>query len=289
MAFLNKKGSDPFAEIEAEISRLIERKQILEGRLADARVDLTRVRDERRTALLDADLYDVDAVARHDQACCDTDDRVSGLEDAVLGLNGRLADAEQKVAAELDRQERATAARELTELTDLLQSTIDAYTTAGARLIEVLTPVVGRIPSPVAMHLRQLVALERNIGAALAQTLAAAQVHATRVVEGNAAIVCPAEPSAAPPPKPTEAMQEILLLAPSRWMTADGEVHTAGAHCRVAVPTRVADAALRHGHAFPAESEAAQRILMIQGPDYAYHRPEHCVDLAQPKADPISR
>src|SRR5262249_2964932 len=69
----------------------------------------------------------------------------------------------------------------------------------------------------------------------------------------------------------------------SRWMTADGEVHTAGAHCRVAVPTRVADAALRHGHAFPAESEAAQRILMIQGPDYAYHRPEHCVDLSPPK------
>src|SRR5262245_4536052 len=193
MAWPSKKKFDPLAEIEAEISGLIERKNVLETRLAEARIALQAAHDARRQALLNADLSDADAVAGYDRACRDADDRVTGLEDALLGLNSKLGDAEQKLAAECDRVTRA-GAKEFVDLNDALESAAGTCAEVGKRLHRALELVLARIPGPAAVNLVQLDALERNIASAVAEVLATARSHAVRVTDGTAPICRPAPP-----------------------------------------------------------------------------------------------
>jgi hypothetical protein len=93
--------------------------------------------------------------------------------------------------------------------------------------------------------------------------------------------------AAAPPmPEPTRA---IFLRVNAKWLQG-GEIRTAGRHRLVELPTAVAEAALRHGHALADPGgEQARRLVAFAPPDFANHPPNACIDITQPpKAIPPS-
>jgi hypothetical protein len=83
MAFLKRNKASGEKALESELLDLINRRELLQQRLATARTAHEAATDVRRASLLDADLSDEEACRRRDQLCRDALDRVESLTDAL--------------------------------------------------------------------------------------------------------------------------------------------------------------------------------------------------------------
>lgn len=146
MGLLKRKSENPVDAIAHEFNDLLVHREVLENRLEQARTALAASLDERRAALLDADLDDATAAARRDAAVRDAKDQHEAIADALAQLGAKITDTEARLAAARDAAARKEVALAVNAEADTLAAAIAAFADAGAKLIPVAEAVAARMP-----------------------------------------------------------------------------------------------------------------------------------------------
>jgi predicted nucleic acid-binding Zn-ribbon protein len=108
-------------KLETTVVALHSRLSALNERKAEARFALDLARADRQKLLLEADISDDKALAKVENAVDAATLRLSGLGDACAALAAQIADAEQEVATEAEREKREAAAKVIAATADTIQ------------------------------------------------------------------------------------------------------------------------------------------------------------------------
>ena len=148
MALLGRrKPETPITAIEREVSDLTSRRDLLTTKLAEANNALTLAVDSCRQSLLDADLSDQEASYRRDVMVRDARDRVEALADALQGIGGKIADAEQRLGEAREIAERREIAALARVEADELERAREGFIAATAPVITAMQHVTARLPN----------------------------------------------------------------------------------------------------------------------------------------------
>ena len=261
-------------------------RELLQRRLASARTDLETNNTLRRDLLL-REAPDERAIDRANEAARAIESRIAGLEDAMLSLAGRVADANARLAAMIDDEERERVAAQIEANAKRIEAGAAELDAAAAEYGRVRRAVRGLAdelaPKPdSALHgagaaiviggdvvagAKTVSALsEIAFGLSPTATAAAAKV-ATEMCERAAAIRAGTAVPIVNPSGPVQRLRApatfperaIALTRPAIYLGAmNGRVDLPAGG--VNVPSLIAERAIAAGVAFPAESREGRQI-----------------------------
>ena len=283
MAFLKRKIADPIVATEAEIEAMRIRRGALAGQLATAESSLAAMIADRRRHLVEEDT-DADAAHHPRNAVASLRDHIDAITDALATLDGKITEAEAKLASQRDQAEREAAARELTAMVDGLLAAVDKFSASAGELVEQVAPLVPRVPYMAPDIAGRLAVWTRDVSLAATEISQMARTHAAQVAAGEAGIRRPAPPP--PPPALPVPRRPVFLLVAGRWPDTDGE-RTASRHTVVDLPVPIADRAVQLGLAITdTNGERARKLAEFESPDYARVSPDVCIDLTTGEKTP---
>lgn len=99
--------------LESAVAALRSRHSTLNERKAEARSAFDQGRADQRRFFLEADINDNGTITRLEDALGAATLRLSSLSEACAAVEAQIADAEQKIATEAEREEREAAAKEI--------------------------------------------------------------------------------------------------------------------------------------------------------------------------------
>jgi hypothetical protein len=282
---LFKKNNATAAERDLDSLRhrralLMKQKEIAEGALEKAIAD-------RRKILLEADIEQNGGREPVKALIERLRDENESIVDALSAIDGKICDAEVRIAAEKDETARRREVEKRQAALAAARNLLDRSREINAELVDALALLRSCGPACAAAHGNlEYFANEMPGGIRAAFTEAAA--YCVMVAEGTAPINAePVAPQAPPAAAPAVERMAIFLRGPSRWVEPDGE-HTAGPHNIVSPPKRVAELALQFGHAVPAHSETAKHLRSLADPHPGWFSPASCLDISQPIPEPAT-
>jgi hypothetical protein len=283
MGLLQRFLRDPTAieALEREINELETRRGLLDRQRAAADRNLAEAIETRRTKLPEADADQLGAGAVK-SIVGRLRDEADAVLDAQTSIERKLGDARARLAAERDKQARATEGELRTNQITKARDLAMGFSTIGADLAGAMDLLASTCPEAAAAavnvrHVTQQLSLGVEAG------LAGTTLYVERVGGGEEPIRTePAALPAAPPPAKV-ARQTIVCLRASKWTEADGEVVTTGRMTQASVPTPIARRALDLGNAIGVDSREYQKLRETEGLDYAWQREADCAWIDQPR------
>jgi hypothetical protein len=271
MIFRKNNGS-----IENELAELQSRRSTWNDKLVKQQVEV-------ETAITARRLWPHGPDADDDRVGKQLDKRVTEAVIAEKHLKedleqiDKIADAKQRLDAERDRQERATAARELTAKADALTAKTEVLRIAAIKAVEALIVVRGGpYVSPEA--LQRVADLVRELPVVMTEFAETARAHAKKIESGAAPI--PGKPikveQAAPEPQIERT--SVYMLEHGRWREGD-IVKTARQYSMADLPIEVAARALEHRLAVDPTSETFARLRDTHGVVHGFTHVDLCTDL----------
>jgi predicted nucleic acid-binding Zn-ribbon protein len=215
MALLRRKSETPVATLERDLSNLTTRREALSQKLATARTALAIASNERRMAMLDADLDDETAATRRDSFVRDARDQVEALADAVVEINSRISDAETKLASARDHAERAELAAGVRADADVLHDSALELAAVGIKVEAALNAIASRVPL-APDFVPRVCAYLHDLPEAVDQAVGTAAEYANQISGGAPIHRAAPAPAPAPVVEPIERMQ-IYTLQNLSW------------------------------------------------------------------------
>jgi hypothetical protein len=271
--------------LAAELDGLNTRRDLLAKQLAVAQQRLDEALAARQVHLLEGNLDAPNGEPVIIERL--RDERVATL-DALNTLGQRITETENKLATERDLALRSAAGKELSTASDKLAAVSADLTGVVARIPAALAGVLARLPAPHAVSPERIQAFANGLVEALQGEVSEARAYATRLTEGDAALVPPrVDDDAKAPPAPIIERQTVFVLQPSRWLEPNGEVLTSGMHTVCDPPAETARTALANGTALDPLSDHAIDLRQRVPPRYGNYPPQDCVDLNAPKPEKL--
>jgi hypothetical protein len=263
---------------ERNLAALKKRKDTLQNELSNARAEAESAIAKRRAWLLTGDVSDSKARKQVDDAVINAQAHEAAVGDALDELNKKIAEAQQQIALERNKAERDKACAELSAIVNTLQAAIDAYTKAGAGLIDAIKPLAS-LPGVDPTFFDKMQGVVPEIAAAAAQLAGDVQAYSRRIASG---LTPPPGAPRVEPPKPAAlphiAKIDVLLLQDSRWQE-HGATMTGAKYSTAAVPVAIAERAIKAGLAHPLDSPIAARLIEQHGVRRAAVIAIECSDL----------
>ncbi|MGY4285793.1 chromosome segregation ATPase [Bradyrhizobium sp. LM2.7] len=128
-------------ELETALAELRSRHSTLNERKTEAQSAFDQARADQRRFFLEADINDNGTITRLEDALGATTLRLSSLSEACAAVEAQIADAEQKIATEAEREEREAAAKEITATADALQEGLESVLRKLRSLGDSLIPI----------------------------------------------------------------------------------------------------------------------------------------------------
>lgn len=119
------KTTTPIEKLETALVALRSRHSTLSERKAEAQSALDQARADQQSFFLESDISDDRAIAKLENAVDAATLRLSSLSDACAALEAQIANAEQKIATEAEREEREAAAKEITATAGAIQDRLE--------------------------------------------------------------------------------------------------------------------------------------------------------------------
>ena len=265
--------------LAAELDGLNARKELLGRQLATTEARLDEALTSRQTRLLEGDPADVT-----NEPPINIErlrDEKSAVIDALAAIDSKIMDAQASVDREQDRVRREAGSKELAALVEDLIHVRDELAAVAAKVAPAIAAILNKVPAPHPVAPERVGAFLAGVLDATQTVVSEGQLHATRLISGDAQIVrAVSEP--VKPPVPAVERTPIFLLGASRWQEG-GEVFTSGAHLVVSPPAPVAARALEFRHALDPLSNDAVVLRQRCPPRYGFYPPEDCADLNEPK------
>ncbi|WP_461322305.1 hypothetical protein [Bradyrhizobium diazoefficiens] len=254
-------------KLEAELGSLRARAETLNSRhsAAEAAHDDAKAKLQRHH--LDADL-DADDKARVKletavAACAVTRD---GYANALVEVQAKITDAEQKLAAERATAERKAASEKLARDLDAIEQALPDYLAAGKRFADTLEELHFHHESGAMARFIGNCATQVEVAAGFALVELRGMVDA--IHDGVAPIPAAKPVSAsvsAPEPSPT---RTVFMLKSSHYRDHDGRKRFAGQWEDATMPVTTAQRALRMGVAVLVTDPKRARLRGTRGGDF---------------------
>lgn len=291
--FFRRKS--PMEKLEAELASLRTRAAALNSRhsAAEAAHDDAKAKLQRHH--LDADL-DADDKARAKletavAACAVTRD---GYANALVEVQAKITDAEQKLAAERATVERKAASEKLASDLDAVERALPDYLAAGKRFADALEKLHFHHESGAMVRFICNTATQVEVAAGFALVELRGMVVAVR--EGVAPIPA-AQPvtTSVPIAEPSPPTQMIFMMKSANFRDHDGRIRFAKQFEDATMPVTTAQRALRMGVAVLVTDPKRARLRGTRGGDFNPRAPD-VIDLdvvEEPKNlphfDPVPR
>ncbi|WFU45457.1 hypothetical protein QA640_46445 (plasmid) [Bradyrhizobium sp. CB82] len=112
--------------LDIALAKLRSRHSTLNERKAETQSALDQARADQQRFFFESDISDDGTIAKLENAVDAATLRLSSLSDACAALAGQIADTEQKIATEAEREERKAAAKEITATADAIQERLES-------------------------------------------------------------------------------------------------------------------------------------------------------------------
>ncbi|WP_461322002.1 zinc ribbon domain-containing protein [Bradyrhizobium diazoefficiens] len=275
-------------KLEAELASLRTRAAALNSRhsAAEAAHDDAKAKLQRHH--LDADL-DADDKARAKletavAACAVTRD---GYANALVEVQAKITDAEQKLAAERATVERKAVSEKLASDLDAVERALPDYLAAGKRFADALEKLHFHHESGAMVRFICNTATQVEVAAGFALVELRGMVVA--IHDGVAPIPAPKPVSASlPVPEPSPPTQTVFMMKSAKYHDHDGRSRFAGQWEDATMPVATAQRALRLGVAVPVTDPRRAQLRGSRGGDFNPRAPD-VVDLdavEEPKGVP---
>jgi len=113
-------------KLETALAALRSRHSALNERKAAAQSVLDQARADQQRYFFESDISDDGAIAKLEDAVVAATLRLSSLSDACAALAAQIADAEQRIATEAEREKRRVAAKEIMATADAIQERFES-------------------------------------------------------------------------------------------------------------------------------------------------------------------
>jgi hypothetical protein len=217
MVFMKKKVENPVVALERTLGELTARCAQLEEKLSMAAGELARALDDRRQALLDADLSDLEASTRRDTVMRAVQDRHASLIDALSQLGAKIAEQEAKVIAARDVSEREQLAATLITEADALAAAAATFADAGRKVVPLMRGLAGKLAGMALDFAPRITSLVSELPLALNQLVGEARGVANRTASGQEPIIRRPPPPPVLEVAPPVERAQIYCLSPLRW------------------------------------------------------------------------
>jgi hypothetical protein len=283
MAIFPKRKPDSDAELE----RLRHRRRLLDQQRSAAEQRLAEAIAERRTRLVESDLDNGQAPKAVTGRLRDEADAIT---DALATIDRKIAEVEERLAAERVAAERQAEAERRRVQIEAARRASTEFAATAERLIaelQLLIPTsmqVGAAAANVKYFVGQL-AIGTEAG------LAEAAVYCQRVLAGNVMIAgTPPPPKPEPPPPAPVERMLVYLLTDGMWPEPDGSMRYACQYGQASPPVDVARRAIAANLADPFDSPRSVRLREINGMPFSVPHPSSCTNLLtgeqpQPEGD----
>ncbi|TYO64676.1 hypothetical protein FXV83_20205 [Bradyrhizobium hipponense] len=128
-------------ELETTLAELRSRHSALNERKAEAQSAFEQAKADQERFYLEADINDHGTITRLESALGAATLRLSSLSEACAAVAAQIADAEQRIAAEAEREKREAAAKEISATADALQEGLESVLRELRSLGESLVPI----------------------------------------------------------------------------------------------------------------------------------------------------
>ncbi|WP_161534627.1 hypothetical protein [Bradyrhizobium sp. LCT2] len=274
-------------KLEAELASLRTRAETLNSRHAAADAEFIDAKSKLQRHHLEADLNTDDKARTKLEAtvaaCAMTRD---GYADALAEVQTKVADAEQKLAAERSAVERKAASETLARNLDAVERALPDYLAAGKRFADALEKLHFHHESGAMARFIGNTASQVEVAAGFALVELRGMVDA--IHDGVAPI--PAKPVSAsvPVPEPSPPVQTVFMMKSAKYRDHDGRSRFAGQWEDATMPVTAAQRALRLGVAVPVTDPRRAQLRGSRGGDFNPRAPD-VIDLdavEEPKSLP---
>ena len=275
-------------KLEAELASLRARAAALNSRhsAAEAAHDDAKAKLQRHhlEANLDADDKIRAKLETAVATCAMTRD---GYADALAEVQTKVADVEQKLAAERFAVERKAASEKLARDLDAVERALPDYLAAGKRFADALEKLHFHHESGAMARFIGNTASQVEVAAGFALVELRGMVDAIR--DGITPIPA-AKPASAsvPAPEPSPPTETVFMMKSAKYRDHDGRSRFAGQWEDATMPVATAQRALRLGVAVPVTDPKRARLRGTRGGDFNPRAPD-VVDLdavEEPKGVP---
>jgi len=114
------------AKFESTLVALRSRHTTLNERRAEAESALSQTRADQERFFLESDINDDGEIAKLENAVDAATLRLSSLSDACAALEVQIVEAERRIAAEVEREERESAAKDIAATADVIQERFES-------------------------------------------------------------------------------------------------------------------------------------------------------------------
>jgi hypothetical protein len=111
--------------LETALVALRSRHSTLDERKAEAQSALNQAKADQQRFFFESDISDDGTIAKLENAVDAATLRLSSLSDACAALAAQIADAEQKIATEAEREKREAAAKVITATADTIEERLE--------------------------------------------------------------------------------------------------------------------------------------------------------------------
>jgi hypothetical protein len=283
------KRQNPMEKLEAELASLRARAETLSNRhtTADAAFFDAKMKVERH--LLEADLdADEKAGAKLEAAVAAWAQKRANLADALAKVRDLIAETEQKITAERDAAERASAADKLTVQIAAIEAVLPKLLQQSRAFADALS-AIGRLH----YESGQMESFVRNVTAqveiAAGFSLAELKAMTAAIREGRQAIPREEpEPNPLPVPEPVAPTMTVFMMRSANYRDENRRKRFAGQYEDAVMPVPTAQRALRHGVAVSVADPRRAQLRGARGGDFSPLAPD-VVDLdavEEPKGVP---
>lgn len=253
---------------EAELASLRARAETLNSRHAAAEAEFFDAKSKLQRHHLEADL-NADDKARTKlettvAACAVTRD---GYADALAEVQTKIADTEQKLAAERSAVERKAASEKLARDLDAVERALPDYLAAGKRFADALENVHFHHESGAMARFVGNCATQVEVAAGFALIELRGMVDA--IHNGVASIPAATPVSASVPvPEPSPPTQPIFMMKSAKYRDHDGRARFVGQFEDADMPVATAQRALRLRVAVPVSDPRRAQLRGSRGGDF---------------------
>jgi len=282
-------------KLEAELASLRARAETLKSRHAAADEAFGDAKAQLQRHHLEADLNTDDkARAKLEAAVATCAVTRDGYADALTEVQTKIADAEQKLAAERATVERKSASEMLARDLDAIEQALPHYLAAGKRFAGALEKLHFHPESSAMALFIGNTATQVEVAAGFALVELRGMVEAVR--DGIVPIPAAKSVSASVSmPEPVPPTMTVFMLKSSHYRDHDGRKRFAGQWEDATMPLTTAQRALRMGVAVPVTDPRRAQLRGLRGGDFNPKAPD-VVDLdaveehkAVPHIDPVLR
>ncbi|WMT71903.1 hypothetical protein [Bradyrhizobium sp. Ash2021] len=265
-------------KLETELAALRARAETLSSRHAAADAAFGDAKAKLQRHHLEADL-DADDKARAKleaavAACAMTRD---GYADALGEVQGQIADAAQRIAAERAAIERKTASEQLARDLDAVELALSPYLESARRLVVALEHVHHHYEAGEMARFVGNTSSQVEVAGAFALQELRGTVTAIR--DGAAPIPAPKpEPAPVAMVEPVPPTQAVFMLRSAKYRDHDGRARFVGQYEDAVMPVTTAQRALRHGVAVSVADPRRAQLRGARGSDFNPNAPD-VIDL----------